>query len=420
MKRVLLIAYAFPPEPLPGSQRPGYLARYLPRFGWQATVLTPARVDRPPFEVEIAHTGSAHAALERVGNALPAGGALRATLRTIKDALIFPDPLAGWIPPAISTGLRVLRSSRYDAVFSTALPTSAHVIGATLSRIAGVPWLADYRDLWSGNPYMPWGPIKRRLESAAERYIMRRAAQLTTVSDVLAQQLRSLHDKPVTVIGNAYDEAEWAGVPEITPTAFDLVYAGTLYGGKRSPDLLFRALSRLKERGHPAASARIHFYGDDNTAALDRARTFGLESQVHVHGVVPRAEALRMQRASAAVLIFLSMDPSTVNEQGSKYLEYLGARRPMLVFGPKGSVMRETLDALNAGFFVCDVVDAERALCSLYQQFTRGEYAIAADLQAVQTSEQLASRFATCLDEISTFGVRGNRAAAKQTFYKAG
>ena len=40
MKRVLLIAYAYPPCAEIGAVRPAGLAKYLPRFGWQATVLT--------------------------------------------------------------------------------------------------------------------------------------------------------------------------------------------------------------------------------------------------------------------------------------------------------------------------------------------------------------------------------------------
>ncbi len=57
MSRVLLISYHFPPEPAAGSRRPAFLAKYLPEFGWEVTVLTrplgeardiPARVVTAP------------------------------------------------------------------------------------------------------------------------------------------------------------------------------------------------------------------------------------------------------------------------------------------------------------------------------------------------------------------------------------
>ena len=43
MRQVLLIAFAYPPVEIIGSVRPAALAKYLPRFGWEAVVLTPKK-----------------------------------------------------------------------------------------------------------------------------------------------------------------------------------------------------------------------------------------------------------------------------------------------------------------------------------------------------------------------------------------
>lgn len=401
MKRVLLVSYTFPPEPKPGAQRPAYLARYLPKFGWLPTIITPARA-RPPFEAEIVNAGYAQSigtATSRVDILLPRSSRLRALLRPVKDALVFPDEQAGWIPAAIFAGMRVLRANKYDAILTTALPTSTHVIGAALSKISGVPWIADYRDLWSGNPYMPWGPVKKRLEAALERFVIRQASHITTISDPLARHLRALHHRDVSVIENAFDAAEWDAIRDEEPESFDLVYTGTLYGGKRSPAVLFDAVRRLQQRRHPAGSAvRMHFYGSGNETALEQARALGLESQVFLHGVVPRDDALRAQRRSAGLLIFLSVDPQTAQEKGSKYLEYLGAGRRMLVVGPPGSVMRDTVDSLEIGYFASDAEEAEQALSALYARFESGAFRVNPRLQNVQTAEKLVEQFAECLD----------------------
>jgi len=405
MKRVLLISYAFPPEPLPGAQRPGYLARYLPKFGWQPTVITPQRA-APPFPTEIASAGTAAPLpqLERVRALLP-GGPVRRALAAIKDTLLFPDELAPWIRPAVLAGLGAMRRQRYDAILSTALPTSAHVVGGMLSRFTGVPWIADYRDLWSGNPYMPWSARKRRLQRVAERRILARAAALTTISQPLAEQLQALHRKEVSVIPNAFDAAEWSSIPDEPPTGFDFVYAGMLYGGKRNPQMFLEALRRLKDEGHPLArAARVHFYGKDNDAALEHARNLGLEEQVFIHGMVSRERAMQAQRRAAVLLIFLSMDPATANETGSKYLEYLGARRPMLVFGPAQSVMREMMEALGAGFFASTPEEAVHALKASYARFESGVYETAPNMSAVTTAEAMAGLFAQRLDRVALSG----------------
>src|SRR5208337_3618837 len=47
-KKVLIIAYYFPPMPVIGAQRPYGLAKYLQNFGWEPTVLTIKHSGNPP------------------------------------------------------------------------------------------------------------------------------------------------------------------------------------------------------------------------------------------------------------------------------------------------------------------------------------------------------------------------------------
>lgn len=406
MKRVLLVSYAFPPDPLPGALRPGFLARHLPDFGWEVTVLTACAND-PPFEADVVHTGTAvqPGQARRIGAILPKDGALRSLLRAVKDAVVFPDELAGWIPHAVRAGRRLLAERRYDAILTTALPTSVHVVGACLSKLSGVPWLADYRDLWSGNPHMPWGPVKQNAQRLTERCVLRQAAHISTISEALAEPLRSMHGKGVSVIENAVDTAVWDGVPDEPPVDFNLVYTGTMYGGKRSAEPLFRALAQLRDGGDPAACARVHFYGPGNEHVPLEARRFGVESQVEVHGVVPRAQALSAQRRAAGLLVFLSMHPAAATETGSKYLEYLGAERPMIVFGQEGP-LRRIIASLGAGYFTTGDVETREALREVYRRFQTGGYRISPRLDAVQTAEKLAAQFAQCLNTMTSLRVK--------------
>src|SRR5438876_11769058 len=43
MSRFLLIAHCYPPMEFVGSVRPAAMAKYMPRYGWEALVLTPKR-----------------------------------------------------------------------------------------------------------------------------------------------------------------------------------------------------------------------------------------------------------------------------------------------------------------------------------------------------------------------------------------
>lgn len=386
MKRVLLISYFFPPQPSPGALRPGYLARYLPEFGWQATVLTHSP-EKAPFPVELVNASTAHSFIERWPF-------------RVRNALLFPDATAAWIPAAFAAGERALSEHQFDAILGTGLPSTVHVAGARLAQRSGLPWIADYRDLWSGNPYVKRNALRASIETSFERRLLCRASAITTISEPIAAQLRRLHRRDdVYVIPNAYDSSDWETVPAAEPARFDLSFTGTMHGGKRTPDLLFAALAQLRAERQPAGNeARVHFYGPNNQNVAASALKYGVNLLVRQHGVVPRAEAMRAQRSSAVLLIFLSMEPSTATEMGSKYLEYIGARRPIIAFGPKDSVMRSFIERSGAGWFASDVEEAKFSLRAAYGRFITGTFDVHADLACAPSARELARRFAAILE----------------------
>ena len=408
MRRLLLIAYHFPPEPAAGARRPGYLARYLPEFGWEATVLTRPlggsdiacdviTAAQPGTRLETAVRG-ALGGRERNGNGSPRQNILRSLLRTAKDAVLFPDRAVPWLPGACARALRACRAQPFDAILSTAMPASVHLAGAAVARACSLPWIADYRDLWTGNPYVARGRMRAALEAALERNLLRRASAVTTVSAALTIELEALHGRHVDAIPNGFDPAEWTAYAEVEPQAFELCYTGSMYDGARSPELLFRALASLREDGDPAAKARVSFYGPNSDGVGELASRCGVADLVEQHGVVPRDRALRAQRSASDLLVFLSMDPATSRELGSKIYEYAGARRPVLAFGPRDSAVREYVDRHDSGWFASDVDEAKRALRQAHRRFAAGDRELRGLPDGVGDARDLARRFAVLLD----------------------
>lgn len=405
MKRLLLLTYAFPPATSPGALRPGYIARYLRSFGWDVTVVTHS-AETPPFEARTIAVAGVDDGLQQAARASyrsqPVDAWHRKALRAIKELLLFPDERVTWALPALRTCLQLARRERFDAIVSTALPSSMHVLAGVLSRMTGIPWIADYRDPWSRNPYFTWGPVRNAMHETVERFLLRRASAITTISEPIATTLRTLHRRDdVFVVPNAYDPADWDAIAQTQPASFDLCYTGTMYAGKRSPDLLFAALEKLRSEGYPSGSrAKVHFYGKGDSLIPETAARYGISESVHCHGNVPRAQAMQAQRNSAAVLIFLSMEPGTRHETGSKYLEYLGAGRPILAFGPEGSALRDVIERHRLGWFASRVEEAAEALRNAYDVFERRTQ-FQPDTSAFLTAQQLAQRFAGLLDAVS-------------------
>jgi hypothetical protein len=405
MKRLLLVAHLFPPTPSPGSVRPGYLAHYLPRYGWDVTVLT-AGGGEPPFPARVLSTAAPAGVdfQERIRQKVAARidnphAPLRRVLRAAKEALLFPDTTAPWIPKALAAADAIMQKERFDAILSTALPPSVHVIAWILSRRYGVPWIADYRDPWAGNFYYNRRFVRKWIEEFLERGMLHRASAITTISEECARRIAGFHRRRVDVVPNAYDPAEWDLIPPAVPERFDLCFTGSMYDGKRNPDMLFEAIAQLRAEQDPAGlEARVHFYGPNSERVADSAQKYGVSLVVRRHGVVPRQRAMSAQRSAAVLLIFLSLDPTTSHEMGSKYLEYLGARRPILAFGPRTSALRSFIEEHGLGWFASDAGEAAAALRALYVQFSSGAFEVHADVGAVPSARDMALRFADLLD----------------------
>ena len=260
-QRVLIVAYVFPPVGGAGVQRVTKFVKYLPEFGWEATVLTTENpsvplidesllADVPPqTKIVRAKTLEPGYAFKRsflAGNVaqaarlpassenLPRGestgeppmprvsarilGAVMAYakrfLRGAVNLVLQPDPQVLWNHHAIEAGLRILSQEKHDAIFVTAPPFSSLLVGTELSRRTGLPLVLDYRDEWGiSNAY--WenrqqGYFTRWLQSRMQRRVVRSAAALVATTQHSADALRKVAveagTRPlVTHIYNGYD-----------------------------------------------------------------------------------------------------------------------------------------------------------------------------------------------------------------------
>src|SRR4051812_16627049 len=164
MRRVLIVAYYFPPLGGIGSLRVSAFATHLPEYGWEPTVLAPrdgayyrdpqisfpecSVIRTPSIELSrigkrLLHTGGTDVVAARPGSA-------RAVLRSAaRSTLYFPDAQVGWYAPALITARRALRGRHFDAIFSSSFPITAHLIARRLHRWMNIPWIAEFRDPWS-------------------------------------------------------------------------------------------------------------------------------------------------------------------------------------------------------------------------------------------------------------------------------
>jgi hypothetical protein len=410
MRRLLLIAYHFPPQPTAGALRPKFLARYLPDFGWEPVVLTRPESTAPEVgcrvetaavlgeSVEESMREALSSANGRPGTSRPT--AMRVILRKAKQAVSFPDRAVGWWLPAVAKGLELCDTYGFDAILSTAMPATAHLVGGTIARLRNLPWIADYRDPWSDNHMRERAGVRDAIERRFERRLLRRAAIVTAVPTIAAT-VELVLERSVVRIANAYDPSDWTGFGTIAPRRFELCHTGSLYDGLITPALLFEAIASLRAEANPAANPRLLFYGpaDDSVAAL--ARRYGIEEQLEQRGLVPHEEALAAQRSASQLLVFLKMDDGAAHVLGSKILEYCGSGRRIIAFGPRTSAMRAFIEENGLGWFASDLEEARNALQAAYALYAAGDWEIHPRADIVLDARSLARMFAEPLDAVS-------------------
>lgn len=383
MPRLLLVSYYFPPANTIGALRAGKLAKYLPDHGWEPWILTlrdglfasagALPVEVPAQRVLRADLGRLATRLaERRRGRTGGGGAGRpgrgvwVRFSALFSDVRFPDRALPWCLPAIARGSELLRRERFDAIVSSHGPPSSHLVAAVLARRFRLPWVADFRDLWSGNHVHIRAGLPLRLETMLERRVLGRAVALTTVSAPLARRLAALHSKPVSVLPNGFDAADYAGEPPPERAdSFVIVYTGTVYPGKQDPGPVLAAVAALGAQG---VRIELHFYGSDAPPLAAQAQACGAGAYLHLHPAIPHREAVARQQAADALLLLAWTDPGSDGVYTGKVFEYLGARRPILATGPGGGVIERLLADTGAGTLVRDRAAAVARLRELLRQ----------------------------------------------------
>lgn len=390
--RVLVISYFYPPANLISAVRLGKWTKYLGLYEIEPWVLTVESCLFPTageLPIEISETRILRACLGLEADRVTAPTDTRSSGMQTKDRtespnpfstvvatlprrwrprrwlwdwcarythVRFPDRTLPWVPPAIQAGSALMRQQAFDAILSSHGPPSSHLIAAVLARRFQLPWVADFRDLWTQNHLIMRRGIKQRLETRLERAVLSGASSLITVSAPLAQQLGALHNKPVAVIPNGFDDEDFRSIqPNPDPERFRIVYTGGIYPGKRDPSSVFVGLA-LWRSAHPDLADRveIHFVGASPQALSELAIGHGVQNQVFFHPPCANVEALRWQVSADALLLLEWDDPSAKGVYTGKVFEYLGARRPILATGPAGGVVEALLADTQSGELVRD------------------------------------------------------------------
>ena len=394
-RRLLVVANPYPPMASAGTTRVVRFLRHLPEHGWEPTVLA-AKAAGPAAEPPGVRVVRAPVVWPKQ----LLGGGKRSTL--VNSWVSVPDPYVSWVGPAVFKGRELLRSERFDTIFSSSPRPSVHLVAATLARITGLPWLADYRDPWSTYQFRKYPTAAHRAAHARlEAWALHRAAAVTAVNRPIVDDLVERHPwlaGRAHVLPNGFDRAETPDDVSLG-AGFWLVHTGRLYGREQQVNAFLTALAALPP------DVKALFVGVDESRVRPDADRLGLGERVRVEPLVPLTRALGYQRAAGGLLLVNGRRPESMS---SKVFEYLQAGRPVFAISPAGSAARALFAEVGGG--TCVLPDDQMAEpLAAFVRATRDGSAPLADPAALERYElgRLTAELAALLD-----GLAGGQPAA--------
>jgi glycosyltransferase involved in cell wall biosynthesis len=376
VRRVLFLAYHFPPIGGAGVQRNVKFVRYLPEFGWEPVVVTrpgPTADRWSPVDETLAAEVPTQTTVARVSGSAP--GLSRGWRRRSERWLARESPLGRWWREgAASAGLESVDG--VELVYASMAPWQSGDAAAALSKALGVPWVADLRDPWALDEMVVYPTAAHR------RYALRRMRRLLALADAVVMntpeaaarvgRFPELRDKPIEAIPNGFDASDFAGAPPPrTDQTFRIVHAGYLHselasgsaltalvrellGGAvrgvnilaRSHAYLLQALDQLLQaRPKLESMIELHLAG----VLSERDRELARRTFVSVNGYLSHADAVALIRS--ADLLFLPMHDLPPGKRATivpgKTYEYLASGRPILAAVPDGDA-RDLLTAARS------------------------------------------------------------------------
>ena len=366
--KILIVSATFPPFSIVGALRVGKTAKYLSRLGHDVRVLATRDhsaaetlpVEFPPERVHWTKCVMLGRPGELVqggrGRVLARGrreGALWNVLRRIwklyRVFVYVPDAYITWYPSAVREGRRLVATWRPDVILASAPPATGFLVAHALSRASGIPWVAEFRDLWVDDPQYDYRGLRRRIDRRLEAAMLRSASGHVVATSLFIDLLRPKTAAPIEVVYNSLD-------PEDRPAPADapaqgavlrLVFTGAAKIDVCDYDALFEAFSRL---GADADAVRLVFIGLHSGAIIEKARAHGVEHMVEAHLPVAYADALRAQVTADVLLLMTYVGDVGFRYIPAKFFEYIFTRRPILLVGPREGEVANVVRQHALGF----------------------------------------------------------------------
>ena len=350
-KKILFITYHFPPYACIGAIRTGKTVKKLTELGYEVRVISASNQNLPknlPIEVDVNKVfytdwfdvnwpinkllGLKNIASlkDKISSKNYTKSKIIVWLKLLYSRFIHvPDQYIGWYFSAVKKSNSIIDDGFVpDIIFSSATPYTSHLVAKKVSSKYNIPWIVEFRDLWSDNHNRKSSFFDRWLE----KNTIYKSKAMISVSKPLTQILINKYKQPIYTIQNGFDAEDFnfKEINESSSKKINIVYTGSIYENKMDPSPLFIALASNKDLQNNVV---LNFYGNASNFISDLSKKYNLESIVKIHGSISRSEILNIQKKADILLLLTWNDPKQKGLFGGKIFEYIASGNAILSIG---------------------------------------------------------------------------------------
>jgi glycosyltransferase involved in cell wall biosynthesis len=293
-----------------------------------------------------------------------------------------PDADYIWSVKTYDKAIEIIEKEKIDILYTTSFPYSDHLLGAKIKeRFPSLPWVIDFRDEWTNNPYIldkNYKPKRANKEKQMETMVANKCdkfiANTTFMLDNFLVDYPNLKSKSF-VITNGYDDSDFA---DTDPTysykdTFTITYGGAMYG-RRNPDKLFNAIRQLiDQKLIDSSKFRMKFIGGmDFNKINGYLDTYNLKEIVTLSDYLPHKKILKELSLTDVLLLLIGEGKNAKSQASGKIFEYINSNRPILAIVPEVGAAADIIRESNTGV-VCELSSVEAIMSGVLELYQRWE-----------------------------------------------
>lgn len=348
MKKILILAYDFPPYVSVGGLRPYNWYKYFREFGIEPIVITrqwsnthgngldyiaPSETNelmieqtefgtiyRTPFKPNLSNR-----LLMKYGED---------RFRLLRKSITAYYEIAQFLyacgpkKEIYKAAKNYLKENKVDAIIASGDPFVLFHYANHLGREFSTPWIADYRDPWSQNLNFYKTPFFKEISRKIEKKTIKNVRAITTVSEFLKIKINECNNgKDIFVIPNGFDELLFQQVSEQKKgTCLKIKFAGSIYPWHPWKSVLHELLQVKEINGVNFELNLIGINIQQDVEKYVESQLKGLKDNIVYTPKVQNDVLVSLLAEANVVLLF-----NDYSILGTKIFDYLGIRRKIVM-----------------------------------------------------------------------------------------